>query len=108
MVVIVRFNVGGAWMGIEGCDWFSKWVNGGRGSRVTMCGFGGLCCWYGCRHLVLEHAGICCKLVVCIVEWVQSRGALVWLDQSKGFVVLLLGVANAWVQFVMRVQFRVW
>jgi hypothetical protein len=30
MVIIVGFNVGGAWMGIEWCDWFGRWVNGGR------------------------------------------------------------------------------
>jgi hypothetical protein len=26
MVVILRFNVGGARMGIEWCDWFGRWV----------------------------------------------------------------------------------
>ncbi len=51
---------------------------------------------------MLEHAGICCKFVVYVVEWVQSRGTLVWLSQSKGFVALLLGVGDAWVQFVMQ------
>jgi hypothetical protein len=54
---------------------------------------------------VLERAGICCKFVVYIVEWVQSRGALVWHGQSEGFVALLLGVEGTWVQFVMQVQF---
>ncbi len=43
-IVIVGLNVGGAWMGIECCDWFGRWVNGGRGGKVTMCGSGGLCC----------------------------------------------------------------
>ncbi len=57
---------------------------------------------------MLEHAGICCKFVVYIVEWVQSRETLVWHGQSKVFVVLLLGVEDAWVQFVMKVQFCVW
>jgi hypothetical protein len=37
-------------MGIKWCDWFSRWENGGRGGRIPMCGSGGLCCWYGCRH----------------------------------------------------------
>jgi hypothetical protein len=50
MVVIVRFDVGGDWMVIEWCGWFGWWVNGGRGGRCKMCGFGGLCFWYGCRH----------------------------------------------------------
>jgi hypothetical protein len=57
---------------------------------------------------VLEHAGICCKVVVYIVEWVQSRGTMVWLGQSKGFVALLLGVEDTWVQVMMQVQFCVW
>jgi hypothetical protein len=57
---------------------------------------------------VLEHAGICCEFVVNIVEWAQSRGTLVWHGQSKGFVVLLLSVEGAWVQFVMRVQSCMW
>jgi hypothetical protein len=50
-VVIEGFNIGGAWMGIEWCDWFIRWVNGGRGGGVMMCGSDGLCCWYGCRHI---------------------------------------------------------
>jgi hypothetical protein len=56
---------------------------------------------------VLEHDGLFCKFVVCIVEWVQSRGTLVWHSQSTGFMALLLGVEDAWVQFVMQVQFCV-
>jgi hypothetical protein len=43
-----------------------------------------------------------------IVEWAQLRGTLVWHGQSKGFVVLLLGVEDAWVQFVLRVQSLMW
>jgi hypothetical protein len=31
MVVIIGFNVGGDWMGIERCGWFGRWVNGGKG-----------------------------------------------------------------------------
>ncbi len=46
--------------------------------------------------------------LVYVVEWVQSRGTLVWLGQSKGFVALLLGVGDTWVRFVMQVQFRLW
>ncbi len=56
---------------------------------------------------MLEHDGLFCKFVVCIVEWVQSRGTLVWHSQSTGFMALLLGVEDAWVQFVMQVQFCV-
>jgi hypothetical protein len=48
------------------------------------------------------------QVVVYIVEWAQSRGTPVWHGQSKGFVALLLGVEDAWVQFVLRVQSRVW
>ncbi len=52
-------------MGIEWCDWFGRWVNGGRGGRVTMCGFGGLCCWYGVGIL---GVGACWNLLqVCCI-----------------------------------------
>jgi hypothetical protein len=57
---------------------------------------------------VLEHAGIYCKFVVYIVEWVQSRGTLVWHGQSNKKGALLLGEGGKWVQFVMQVQFCVW
>jgi hypothetical protein len=57
---------------------------------------------------MFEHTGICCTFVVYVVEWAQSRGTLVWLGQSKGFVELLLDVGDAWVQFVMQVQFCMW
>jgi hypothetical protein len=50
-VVIVGFNVGGAWQGVERCDWFGRWVNGGSGGRFTLCGSGGLHCWDGRRHI---------------------------------------------------------
>ena len=48
---------------------------------------------------------VCC---IYIVEWVQSRGTLIWHSQSKGFVALLLGVAAAWVQDAMHVHFLMW
>ncbi len=57
---------------------------------------------------MLECAGVCCKFVLCNVKWEKSRGTLVWLSQSKGFVVLLLGVKAAWVQVMMRVHFCLW
>jgi hypothetical protein len=51
----------------------------------------------------MECARICCEF-----EWVQSKGTMVWLGQSKDFVALLLGVAAAWVHVVMQVHFLVW
>ncbi len=32
-------------MGVEWCDWFGRWVNGGRDGRYTMCGTVGLLVW---------------------------------------------------------------
>jgi hypothetical protein len=109
MVIIVGFNVGGAWMGIEWCDWIFRWVYGGRGGKVTMCGSGGLCGWYGCRRTwCCSMLGFVASLLYILLSGCNQRGTLVWHGQSKGFVVLLLGVEGAWVQFVMQVQFRMW
>jgi hypothetical protein len=47
---------------------------------------------------VLVGAGICCVIVEYVVEWGQSRGALVWHGRIEGFVVLLLSVGDAWMQ----------
>ncbi len=51
VVLIVGFDVGGDWMGIERCGWFGRWVNGGHRGRSMRWGSGGLCSWYGCRHI---------------------------------------------------------
>jgi hypothetical protein len=52
---------------------------------------------------VLEWAWICCES-----EWAQSKGTLVWLGQSEGFVALLLGVAAAWVYLEIKVHVLMW
>ncbi len=46
-----------------------------------------------------------CVIVVYIVEWGKSRGALVWHCQSKGFVVLLSSVGDTWMQGMVQGQF---
>jgi hypothetical protein len=91
-----------------GIEWFGRWVIGGRIGRCKRWGFGGLCCWYGCWHIwCWVRAESCCMSVVYIVEWAQSRGALVWRGRSKGFAGVLSSVGDAWVQAVVRVQFHV-
>ncbi len=56
---------------------------------------------------MLVGAGVCCVIVVYIVEWGQSRGVLVWHGRSKGFVVLLLSVGDTWMQDMVQGQFHV-
>jgi hypothetical protein len=55
--------------------------------------------------VVLVVDGICCMIVVYIVEWGQLRGALVWHGRSKGFVLLLSSVGDKWMGVVVQGQF---
>jgi hypothetical protein len=45
MVIIIGFDVGGDWKGIEWCGWFGWWVKVGRSGRCKRRGSGGLCFW---------------------------------------------------------------
>jgi hypothetical protein len=58
-------------------------------------------------NVVLVGAGVCCVIVVYVVEWGQSGGALVRHGQSKGFEVLLSSVGIEWMQDMLQGQFCV-
>jgi hypothetical protein len=56
---------------------------------------------------MLVGAGVCCVIVVYIVEWGQSGGALVRHGWSIGFMALLSSVRVEWMQDVVQGQFHV-